>query len=261
MNENRRAPEVVILAAGYATRLYPLTLTTPKPLLQVAGKAILEHIVDDISTIEGISKIHIVGNDKFAPHFEEWLARFAPRHPHLRIEYTNDGSTNETDKRGAIGSLNLVLRNKKLTGDVLVIAGDNLFGDSLAAFVRHAQSISAPLIGAHDVGSPDETRKYSVISLDKTGRVTEFIEKPEHPTGSMIAVALYHYPASTLSFIEKYLAEGNNPDQPGRLVQWLYTRTPVYARHVSDTWFDIGSKEMLEEADRVFKARNKSLSR
>jgi glucose-1-phosphate thymidylyltransferase len=248
-------PEVIILAAGYATRLYPLTLTTPKPLLTVASRPILEHIVDDLATIEGISKIYIVGNEKFAPHFEEWLRNYSPSRPALTIEYVNDGSTNENDKRGAIGSLDLVLRNKNIANDVLVIAGDNLFGNSLKDFVRHAQSIEAPLIGAHDLGSPEKTQRFGMISIDKKNRVIEFIEKPETPTSSLIAVALYHYPKETLPLIEKYLAEGNNPDQPGRLIQWLYTKTPVFAQHVSDTWFDIGSKEMLDEADRVFRGR------
>ena len=113
------------------------------------------------------------------------------------------------------------------------------------------------MVGTHDVGDLEKAKKYSSIGLDRERRVTHFEEKPQNPTHSLIGVALYYYPRHTLPLITQYINEGNNPDQPGRLIQWLHTRTPVYGWKTNDVWFDIGSKETLEEAERVFSLRNK----
>jgi glucose-1-phosphate thymidylyltransferase len=132
------------------------------------------------------------------------------------------------------------------------VAGDNLFSEKLSDFGKFCREKKAPVLALYDVGNLEEIKKYNSISVDGTGRITFFEEKPKNPTSTLTGIALYFYPKSTIPLIKQYIAEGNNPDQPGRLVQWLYPRTAVYTWRVPGLWFDIGSKETLEEANQIF---------
>ena len=244
--------KLIILAAGYATRLYPLTLNQPKPLLPVAGKPMLEHVLDNISTIRAIDHAYIVTNAKFADHFQKWADNYRATKAKLDFMIVNDGSTDDSNKLGAIGDLHLVLTREKVDDDVVVVAGDNLFSQELSDFGRFCREKQAPVLAVYDVGDLEQIKKYNSISIEKDGKITFFEEKPKTPTSTLTGIALYFYPRSTIPLIKQYVAEGNNPDQPGRLIQWLYTRTPVYTWRVPGLWFDIGSKETLEEANRIF---------
>jgi glucose-1-phosphate thymidylyltransferase len=244
---------VLILAAGYATRLYPLTLNQPKPLLPVAGKPMLEWVLDNMAPIDGIEKVYVVTNAKFAPHFQAWAAAYAKSQHRLQFEIVNDGSTSDADKLGAIGDMNLVIQRYGLDrSDLVVVAGDNLFSQSLEDFGRFCRTLSGPAIGVYDVRSLEEAKKYGVVAVDAAGVITQFAEKPANPPSTLISIALYYYPQAVVRMIAQYIAEGNNPDQPGRLVQWLYPRVPVQTWRVPGTWFDVGSKETLEEANKLF---------
>jgi glucose-1-phosphate thymidylyltransferase len=244
--------KVIILAAGYATRLYPLTLTQPKPLLDVAGKPMIEHVLDNIAPIPGIDRVYVVTNAKFANHFQQWSDRYRATKSRLDFTVVNDGSTDDTNKLGAIGDLHLVISREKIDDDIIVVAGDNLFSVSLEQFGKVCREKNAPVLAVYDVGNLEEIKKYNAITIDASGRITFFEEKPKQPQSTVTGIALYYYPKSSLPLIQQYIAEGNNPDQPGRLVQWLYPRTPFYTWRVPGTWFDIGSKETLEEANRIF---------
>ncbi|MCI0744800.1 MAG: nucleotidyltransferase family protein [Verrucomicrobia subdivision 3 bacterium] len=244
---------IIILAAGYATRLYPLTLTQPKPLLPVAGKPMVDHVLDNLAPIQGIERVYIVTNAKFAAHFQQWADHYRATKAKLDFTIVNDRSTDDSNKLGAIGDLHLVITREKVDADLIVVAGDNLFSCSLEGFGTFCREKNAPVLGVYDVGSLEEVRKYNSISIDESGRITFFEEKPKNPTSTLTGIALYYYPKSTLPLIKQYVAEGNNPDQPGRLVQWLYPRIPVYTWRVPGIWFDSGSREALEEANRVFK--------
>jgi glucose-1-phosphate thymidylyltransferase len=243
----------LILAAGYATRLYPLTLKKAKPLLEVAGKPIIEWVVDNLAPVAGIETIYIVTNDKFAADFRSWADSYRDRHPQCKFKIVNDGSTSDDDKLGAIGDINLVLTREDeiAKSDLIVIAGDNLFSEPLTGFAEIAKSSEAT-IGVYDVGSLEAIRKYGCVEVDAEGVITHFEEKPEKPKSTLAAIALYHYSKNVLPLFKTYIAAGNNPDQPGRFVQWLYTRKPVKTFQVKGKWLDIGSKETLEEADKVF---------
>lgn len=243
--------KLIILAAGYATRLYPLTLNQPKPLLAVAEKAMLEHVIDNLATIPYLDIAYIVTNAKFADHFQSW-ADNQSRKLHFCFEIVNDGTTDESNRLGAIGDMNLVLNKYDIKEDVIVVGGDNLFSEDLFEFGEFCTNKNAPVLAVYDVGDLEEIRKYNSIDIDNEGRITFFEEKPAQPKSTLTGIALYYYPASALPLIRQYIAEGNNPDQPGRLVQWMYTRVPFYTWKVPGLWFDVGSKETLEEANRIF---------
>ncbi len=243
--------KLIILAAGYATRLYPLTLNQPKPLLPVAGKPMLEHVLDNISTIPDIDQAYIVTNAKFATHFEKWAESYRPD-LHFRFTIVNDKSTDDSNKLGAIGDMHLVLTQHNIKDDIIVVGGDNLFSEDLAEFGEYCKQKDAPVTGVYDVGDLEQIKKYNAIQIDENNRITYFEEKPKEPQSTLTGIALYYYPQWVLPLIHQYIEDGNNPDQPGRLVQWLYPRVPFYVWKVPGTWYDVGSIETLEEANRVF---------
>ena len=243
---------VLILAAGYATRLYPLTLNKAKPLLEVAGKPMIEWVLDNLAPIPGIDKVYVVTNNKFAADFQAWADNYVKRQPKLNFKIVNDGSMSDSDKLGAIGDINYVVVNEGIGGkDLIVVAGDNLFSQSLEGFAQTAKGTAACL-AVYDVGNLEEIKKYNNISTDANGIITHFEEKPKNPSGTITGIALYYYAKETVPLFKTYVDEGNNPDQPGRFVQWLYKRKPVKTWLVPGTWFDIGSSDTLEQASRIF---------
>jgi glucose-1-phosphate thymidylyltransferase len=244
--------KLIILGAGYATRLYPLTLNQPKPLLAVAGKPMIEHVLDNLAPIKEIDHVYVVTNAKFAGHFQRWAKDYRARRPGADFTVVNDQSTDDSNKLGAIGDLHLVLTKEQIEDDIVVVAGDNLFSHGLGAFGEFCRERCAPVLAVYDVGDLEEIKKYNAIEVDDEGRITFFEEKPKEPKSTLTGIALYYYPASALALVRQYIAEGNNPDQPGRLVQWMYGRTPFYTWKVPGLWYDVGSKETLEEANRIF---------
>lgn len=245
---------ILILAAGYATRLYPLTENTPKPLLTVAGKPMIEWVIDNLAPIPDIHRVFIVTNNKFFNAFTAWSQEYQKKQPKLSFTIVNDGSTCDADKLGAIGDVHYVLHQEKIAGeDLLVVAGDNLFSEPIHAFAAAAKAHPAT-VALYDVGDLEAIKKYNNITTNEEGRITHFEEKPLAPTNTLTGIALYYYRSEVLPLVDTYLAEGNNPDQPGRLIQWLYPRIDVHTWTVPGTWFDIGSKETLAEANEVFRA-------
>ncbi|MGZ8899826.1 MAG: nucleotidyltransferase family protein [Limisphaerales bacterium] len=244
---------VLILAAGYATRLYPLTLTKAKPLLEVAGKPMIEWVMDNLGPVPGIDTVYVVTNNKFAKDFQAWAEQYQEKNPGRKLKIVNDESTDDSDKLGAIGDINLVLVREDLgKDDLIVVAGDNLFSEPLTDFVNHAQGSEATL-ATYDVGDLEAIKKYSAITLDAEGVITSFEEKPAEPKSTLTGIALYYFSRETIPLFTSYLAAGNNPDQPGRFIQWLYPRKRVKSCQIRGTWFDIGSKETLEEANELFR--------
>src|ERR1700741_4533959 len=159
--------KLIILAAGYATRLYPLTLNQPKPLLPVAGKPMLEHVIDNISTIRAIDHAYIVTNAKFAGHFADWAASYHRPTLHFNFTTVNDQSTDEANRLGAIGDLHLVLTKHEPHDGIIGIGGDNLFSPDLSGFGDYCQQMKAPVTGVYDVGDLEQIRKYNSIEIDE----------------------------------------------------------------------------------------------
>ena len=247
--------KALLLAGGYATRLRPLTDTVAKPLLPVAGQPMIDYVLDNLAPIGGIERVYVVTNAKFAGPFQKWADGYRATKSNLDFTIVNDGSTDDSNKLGAIGDLQLVITREKVDDDLVVVAGDNLFSESLGAFGEYCRQKKAPVLGIYDVGSLEEAKKYGVVDLDGEGRIVRFEEKPNQPASTLIGIALYFYPRNVAPLIRQYIADGNNPDQPGRLVQWLYPRLPVYTWTVPGNWYDIGSKETLEDANRIFANR------
>ena len=229
----------LILAAGYGTRLYPLTRDRPKPLLDVGGRPLVDWILDRIAEVSEIGEVHLVTNAKFAPAFRAW----AP--PHVVVH--DDGTRDEDDRLGAIGDLAFVGLGDD---DLLVVAGDNLFDFSLRDFVRFWRGKGrASAVALYDVGDVELARKYGIIELDERDRVVSFLEKPDDPPSTLAATATYLFHREHLALVPRYLEEGNSPDQPGRFVAWLQAREPVYGYRFEGDWLDIGDHEQLREAD------------
>jgi glucose-1-phosphate thymidylyltransferase len=239
-----------LLAAGYATRLHPLTLNQPKPLLEVAGRPILTHILARVEELPALSEVIVVGNHKFASALEAW-ARSTPCRVPLRV--LDDLTTSDHDKRGAIGDIAFALEQVP-TGDedFLVVAGDNLLDFELRPLDRAFLVERKPLLVVRRVANPGGPSPYNEVSLDASGRVLGFREKPEHPVGDLAAIALYFWPPEVAARIAEYLATGGNPDAPGFFMSWLVERAEVVARPMPGRWWDIGSLESLERARREF---------
>jgi glucose-1-phosphate thymidylyltransferase len=194
--------------------------------------------------------VYVVTNSKFVGHFREFAAAWEGG---PGIVVVDDGTKSDETKLGAIGDLDLVIRREGIDDDLIVAAGDSIFGEArLQDFARLGLEKQAPVEGVYDVGDLEAVKKYSVVSVDEEGRMTAFVEKPDDPESTLAGIALYFYPRGALPLVRRYIDEGNNADQPGRLVQWLYTREPVYTWRVPGRWYDIGSKETLAAADREF---------
>ena len=238
----------LILAAGYATRLRPLTDTIPKQLLPVGGRPMVDWILDKIRDA-GIEDVHLVTNARFASDFHRWAEG-------KNVVVQDDGTTTNEDRLGAIGDIRFVQEHAEIDDDLLVIAGDNLFDYALAElfdFWRAKGSGSA--VAVHDVGDLELVRKYSIVELDAEDRIVGFVEKPQQPQSTLAATATYVYSREHARLVTAYLDEGNPPDQPGNYVAWLHTRVPVYAYRFSGGWYDIGDGAQLLEADNMLRAR------
>jgi len=241
--------KAIVLAAGYATRLRPLTDTWAKELLPVGGRPILDWIVDAIGAVGDVDEIHVVTNAHKAPAFEQWAEG-------RDVMIHNDGTTSNDDRLGAIGDIQFVIDDAALDDDLLVVAGDNLFEFSLTELVGfwHGRGrVSA--VAVRDVGSRELASQYGIVALAEDGRVTEFVEKPVDPPSTLAATATYLYHRDHAALIREYLASAESADQPGRLVAWLHTREPVYGWVFEEPWFDVGDREQLLEADNHVRAR------
>ena len=241
--------KALVLAAGYATRLYPLTETVAKPLLQVGGRPMIDHLLDRIYEVDEVDGVHVVTNHKFADSFLRWAD--AHEAAGVQIDVHDDGTTSEDDRLGAIGDIHFVVEHAGLAGDdLLVVAGDNLFDYSLADYARWWRSKGeASTVALYDVGDLELVTKYSTVELDDDERLVGFVEKPTHPESTLVATATYIFHRSHVPLVERYLEEGNSADQPGRFVAWLVPRVPVYGYRFEGEWRDIGDAEQLLEAD------------
>jgi glucose-1-phosphate thymidylyltransferase len=240
--------KALILAAGYATRLRPLTDSIPKMLLPLAERPMLDYLLDRIREVEEIDEIHLVTNARFAPAFEDWAPEDVIVH--------DDGTTSNEDRLGAIGDIAFAIQRGSLgEEDLLVVAGDNLIGYSLRDFVDFWRAKDGSAIAVHEVEARELLKQYGVVEVDADDRVVGLEEKPAEPKSNLAATASYLYRGEHLALLPQYLDGGNPPDAPGNFVVWLHKRAPVYAYRVSGEWFDIGDLRQLLAADNLLRER------
>ncbi len=243
--------KALILAAGYATRLYPLTKKYPKPLLKVKNRPIIDYILDKLSLIDSIDEVYIVTNSKFITHFKSWTktAKFPKK-----ITLVDDLTKNNQDRLGAIGDINFAIKKKKIREDLLVIGGDNLFSGSLQGFLDAAdKNLAAVSIGLYRLKRKSDASRYGVVRLDRSNRVISFTEKPAQPESSLVAMCLYYISRNYLDLVNIYLQNKKiKADATGNYIAWLKGRICVYGYVFKGAWFDIGEHKYLSAAQEGF---------
>lgn len=241
--------KAIILAAGYATRLYPLTLHQPKALLPIGGKPILDHIVEQMEGIRELDRIFVVSNAKFAAQFDAWARTV---HCRIPIEVLNDGTTDDSNKRGAIGDIFFAIEEKKIDDELMVIAGDNFFTYSLREYVDFYREKDRDCVCVKRWQDEKMLSQFGIALLDENGKVLDIEEKPAKPKSNAVVFATYLYKRETVPLFAQYLAAGNKPDAPGNFPAWLYRRKEVYAYAFDGDCYDIGTPESYREVCRLY---------
>lgn len=252
---------VVILAAGYATRLYPLTENFPKPLLEVGGKPIINHLLDALQPIsKEISGVACVTNDLYAPHFEKWAKELNVPFP---VSVVNDGTRTNDTRLGAIRDIGLAAESFNNNDDLLVLAGDNIFDSDLALFYQKSKSRpNSVTLACIDVGDRKLATQYGILEVGEESRIVQFHEKPKNPPSTLASTGIYFFSQSTLHFFNEFLNDKSlNHDAPGFFISWLVSRVPVYGELLDGIWYDIGDKASLKNADEIFTKKKEKSAR
>lgn len=238
----------LMLAAGYATRLYPLTENYPKPLLKVGGRTIADRLLDDLYAHTGIREAVVVTNHRFARIFEEW----AKERRGLAVSVVDDGTSSNETRLGAACDIALAVQKAGIRENLLVMAGDNVLDFSLRSFVDFAENKKAPCVMCHEENDPARQKKTAIITTDAQGLITSYEEKPSNPRGNLAVPPFYCYRPEDLARIPEALADGCSADAPGSFAAWLSKRTPMYAFKMPGKRMDVGTLESYEEVCRIF---------
>ena len=246
--------KAVILAAGYATRLYPLTENIPKPLLSIGDKPIIEHLLERFCAVTELDHVYVVTNDKFYRHFIDWAGSrlVAETNYPFAITIVNDGTTQNESRLGAIADAQFVIDTQCIDDDLIVAAGDNIFRCDFGDIFNWYKDIGNDVIVAQRLDDPERLRTRGVVQFDSDYQVIRFEEKPEHPPSNFVCPALYFHHRSHIGMYKTYLSD-NNSDAPGHFIRWLYTQISVYVYVMSKPAIDIGTLETYQEVCRDFK--------
>lgn len=246
--------KAIVLAAGFATRMYPLTRDRAKPLLDIGGRPVIEWLVRQLVALPEIDEVVVVANGRFHADFEAWAARLDVGVP---VRVLNDGALSDDTKLGAIGDLAVAVDAlEDRTEPLLVAAGDNLIGFDLAPYAaRFAARPDRPLLLVREIEGDIPPNRYNEIVLDEDGGVRSFREKPDDPQSPLASICLYFLPGDVRADLAIYLDEETNHDAPGYLMQWLHRRRPLAAAPLGEGWHDIGNLETLERARRAYAER------
>ncbi len=237
---------VIILAAGYGTRLYPLTKDKPKTLIDVAGRPILEHILFRIEEVKEVKKIVIVSNDVFHKNFSDWKNKYKSS---VEIKILNDGTKTNESRLGAIGDIHFAIQRENLDDDIMIVGSDNIFDFSLHHLNNFFKEKKSAVIALHDIKDKSKAaNKYGIVETDHTLRITDFHEKPSEPKTSLVSTACYIIPRHDLKYFEEFIKSNRKADNLGEFIKYLLVKKHVYGYIFSERWFDIGSHEQLKEA-------------
>jgi glucose-1-phosphate thymidylyltransferase len=243
--------KAIIPAAGYATRMYPLTKDRPKALLLVDGKPVIDYTVERLNKLSGIDEIIVVANSRFFHLFAAWA------HMHkslIPITVLDDGTNSEEERLGSVGDIVFALKRSRIKDDVLIVNGDNIFSFDLGIFSESFKNKQV-VIGLFDVGSLEIARRMGTPSLDENNKVISFIEKDKDAMTSLCSVGVYFFSKESIETFYKYTGEGNNPDRFGDFISWLCKRKEIYGHIFSrekDYWFDVGSLDTYQAANEFF---------
>ncbi len=243
----------ILLCAGYATRLYPLTENFPKPLLKVGGRALLDYILDEVNTIDEVDKIFVITNNKYAHHFEEWATGKNNIKP---IEVINDMTLSNDDRLGAIGDISYTIEQGNIDDDLLIIAGDNLFTYKLKDFVDFQKTKNAPCVCVKEDDDINLLRRVGVATVDSDMKIIDFVEKPAEPKSNYVVYAEYLYPRNIVPLFKEYLDEGNSNDAPGNFVAYLHKKVPTYAYSFDGECYDVGTHDALNYVNELYSKKN-----
>ncbi len=238
----------LILAAGYATRLYPLTEHFPKPLLEVGGKTILDWLIEDMDRMGLIEEYVVISNHKFAPHFVQWAAT-KPQ----RLTVVDDQTDSNETRLGAVRDIQFAIDALNLDDELLVIAGDNLLDFSLTEFMTYAKQKGTSCIMRYAEPRPEKLKKCGVVCVDDRDRITEMEEKPANPKSHWCCPPFYYYTKEDARRIQEGIAQGCGVDAPGSLIAWLCTVTPIHAMEMPGKRYDIGNLESYEAVQREYR--------
>lgn len=237
----------LILAAGYATRLYPLTENFPKPLLEVGGKPILDHLIEDLG--ETVDEYIVVSNHKFAPIFEEWAAS---RKGTARIRVVDDGTSSNETRLGAVRDIQLGIEAAAVDEDLFVMAGDNLLSFSLKDFVDYSRGAGTSCVMRYWEENEARLHKTGVAEVDKNGLILSMEEKPAEPKSNWCCPPFYYIAAADVPKVAEAIAAGCGVDAPGSFIAWLSAHVPVHAFEMPGPRYDIGNLESYEEVKKIF---------
>lgn len=239
----------IVLAAGYATRLYPLTENFPKPLLEVAGKSILDWLLDDIDSLPEIDEHIIISNHRFVKHFEEWKKSCKLKNP---VTIIDDGSMSNETRLGAVKDIQFAIDTLKLDDDLLVIAGDNMLDFSFRGFVDLFKKKNAAVVMCDYIENVENLRRSGVMIPGEDFKVLSMEEKPAKPKSNWCVGPFYIYKRDQLHMIKEAIEDGCGTDAPGSLVSYLCEKIDVYAMRIEGHRYDIGTLESYEEVKKVF---------
>ena len=241
---------VIILAAGYGTRLYPLTVNLPKPLLPINGKPMINFLVDKIDRLKvvmPVNGIYVVSNARFYHDFLAWQKQYS-----FDGNILNDGTRNPEERLGAIRDIRFAMGGQK--DDWLVLGGDNLFEADLEDFVRYALTKTPYCsVGIHDVKSRDAAKHFGVVEVNRGRRITRMAEKPAEPFSTMAASCIYFFPWASVAWLDEFLSDASRTDAAGSYIAYLAAKSRVFGYELKGAWLDIGHRDSLKEAAKLFR--------
>lgn len=237
----------MILAGGYAKRLWPITLTQSKALLRVGNKPVIEYIMENLEKTN-VTEVIISTNQKFEKDFNQWIERYSPKTQKM-IRLFVESTDSEENKYGVLRGISYLIEKEEINEDCLIIAGDNLFDFEINDLLKFYHENRGFVVAVYNIDSKEKAKLYGVVNIDDKQRITQFIEKPSLPTSTLVSTCCYVIPKDIFYLISEYLKQENVNDAPGHFLQWVHKRIPVYAFSFEGHWFDIGDKEILKKAE------------
>ncbi len=251
--------KAIILAGGYAKRLWPVTKNMPKQLLPVAGKPIIEYPIENIELTKRIKELIISINAYFEFNFREWFTKYQFR---KKTKLVIEKTFSEEEKLGSIGALHYLIDKLGIKDDILIIGGDNLFEFSLRKFINYYKQQKTSVVGLYDIKDKAKVKgRYGIVELDNNDKITSFQEKPQNPKTSLVNTACTILSKEDIKLIPQYIEEGNNKDAFGYLIEWIAKKKPVHGFTFDSSWFDIGSFEAYDEANLYYRQKRISAMR